>query len=193
MLSGSDYRQVAVIHAASISKGFLSTMGEPFLALMYEAIDKSPESVLIVEKVDGAIIGFVAGTSNLGSVYRVMLKSWGRLMVALLPSLVSPRRVFRIFETVFFSGKNQAPNSTLPADELLSIAVLPDGRGKGYADKLFVALQDHFRERGVRSFKIIVGDVLAPAHRFYKKMGAIPSGRAEVHRGSGSTIYVCKL
>ena len=34
------YRQVAALHATSIDQGFLSTLGEPFLALMYRALTK---------------------------------------------------------------------------------------------------------------------------------------------------------
>ena len=49
----STYRQVAALHAASIDQGFLATLGLPFLALMYRAIDEATDSVLMIEEKEG--------------------------------------------------------------------------------------------------------------------------------------------
>jgi len=51
-------------------------------------------------------------------------------------------------------------------------------------------LAEEFMRRKARQFKIVVGDALEPAHRFYKKMGARPVAKTEVHKGSGSIVYV---
>lgn len=190
MLSKAEYRQVAEAHAKGIFKGFLSTLGVSFLALLYEAIDKSDDSVLLVERANGRVVGFVAGTRSIGGVYRVMLHSWPRLVVALFPVLFSPRKLRRVIETVLFSRGGGQASDGLPPHELLSISVLKDFRGRGIAEKLFHGLVDHFFEQGVNSFKIVVGDPLEPAHRFYTRMGAVPVARAEVHAGSGSVIYI---
>lgn len=193
MLSQDDYRQVAHIHSQGIRDGFLSSLGESFLALLYESIDRSQNSVLLVAKEGECVIGFVAGTVSLGEVYRIMLRSWWRLLASMLPALMSPKKVFKIFETLFFSSKSQADSLSVPKAELLSIAVLQDFRGKGHAESLFRSLCEHFRSSHQRSFKIVVGDALVPAHRFYQKMGAYPVAAVEVHRGSGSTVYVCDV
>lgn len=189
-LSREDYRTVAAIHAEGIFKGFLSSLGVRFLALLYESIDRSTSSALIVVRSEGRIVGFVAGTRGLGPVYRIMLRSWGRLVGAMLPAIFSPKKILRIFETVAFSGKSPDAGQDLPREELLSISVLAEYRGKGYSEELFRALTAYFKEKGVPRFRIVVGDALEPAHRFYKKMGAKPVSRVEVHKGSGSVIYV---
>lgn len=193
MLTRDDYLEVARIHKEAISEGFLSTLGVSFLALLYESIDRAAGCVLIVERADGKIVGFVSGARGLGGVYRIMLGSWGRLFISLFPSLLSPSKLYRIGETVFFGKKSVDMGIELPHDELLSIAVSKEFRSKGHAEQLFRRLVSHFHETGVGKFKIVVGDALAPAHRFYCRMGAYPVARAEVHKGSGSTIYICDV
>lgn len=193
MLSSDDYRQVARIHQQAISEGFLSSLGVNFLSLLYEAIDRSRDSVLLVVRDGGRVVGFVSGAPGLREVYRYLLNSWFRLGMALLPSFFSPRKVFRILETFSFSRKNNPDLSSLPRDELLSIAVEESFRGKGHAETLFRDLQDYFRTAKVKQFKIVVGDALAPAHKFYCRMGARPVAQTEVHKGSGSVVYVCDV
>ena len=186
------YRRVAALHIANINQGFLATLGLGFLALMYEAIDQCESSVLLVSTVDGEVIGFVAGATGMGPIYRRMLRKWPRLFVALLPSLFSPRRVLRIMEILRYSG-GAADATALPSAELLSLVVDPAFRGRSHAETLYRALCDHFGSAGLPAFKIVVGAALAPAHRFYRRMGAHPAAELTVHKGSLSIVYVHKI
>lgn len=190
MLSKEEYRQIARIHKNGIFKGFLSTLSLGFLALLYEAIDQSTTSSLVVVRVKGKIVGFIAGSRDIRDVYRIMLRSSVRLIIALLPAFTSPQKIFRIFETVMFSKKKCSIDCDLPSEELLSISVLPECRGMGYADELFKSLVSEFKSRNIRRFKIVVGEALEPAHRFYKRMGARPVANVTVHKGIGSIVYV---
>ena len=182
------YRQVAALHAACIDQGFLATLGQPFLGLMYRAIDEAPGSVLIVDEAEGRVRGFVSGAAGMGAIYRRMLTHPVRLALALLPSLFRPSRLRRILEILRYGGGPGA--QPLPAAELLSIAVDPVWRGKGVAESLYRSLDAHWAGRGVPAFRITVGDALAPAHSFYRRMGAVPVARVEVHAGEGSVVYV---
>lgn len=183
------YRQVAALHASCIDQGFLTTLGVPFLTLMYRAIDEAEESFLLVEERNGHVVGFVSGSCGMGPIYRHMLRRPVSLVLALLPSLVRPSRLKRIFDIVRY-GRGSSGSEGLPTPELLSIAVSLDARGLGVAESLFRKLEMHFRLRGINAFKITVGDALTAAHRFYARMGAVPVGRTEVHAGEGSTVYV---
>lgn len=183
------YRQVAALHAANIDQGFLATLGIPFLSLMYQAIDEAPGSVLIVDEREGRVTGFVTGGIGMRPVYRRMLRQPLRLALSLLPSLIRLRRLKRIVDILRYSGGASQP-SALPAAELLSIAVDPAWRGKGIAESLYRRLVAHFDGDGVRAFRIVVGDGLLPAHRFYLRMGAKPAGKIEVHAGQASVVYV---
>jgi ribosomal protein S18 acetylase RimI-like enzyme len=192
MHSPEVYQQVARLHADNIDQGFLSSLGVSFLALLYEAIDANASSVLLLARHEGKVVGFVTGAEGMGSIYRELLRRWPRLALALLPALLSPRKVWKIAEIVFMGRKAQ-PLPNLPQAELLSIAVDPGQRGLGYAAALYAGLVQHFRERHVDGFRIVVGDSLAPAHRFYQRMGATPVGRIEVHKGQSSVMYSHEL
>lgn len=189
MTPAERYRQVAVLHAANIDQGFLATLGVPFLALMYRALDEAEESVLLTEEQGGRVVGFVSGGEGMGAIYRRMLRYPVRLGLSLLPSLVRPKRLKRILEILRY-GVNATDVHDLPNAELLSIAVDASVRGTGISERLYRRLQTHFSGRGVGAFRIVVGDSLAPAHRYYQKMGAKPVGRIEVHAGEGSVVYV---
>lgn len=183
------YRQVAVLHAANIDQGFLTTLGVPFLALMYRAMDEAQGSVLLTEEQGGRVVGFVSGGVGMGSIYRRMLRNPVALGLSLLPSLGRPKRLKRILEILRYSGGTESA-AALPQAELLSIAVDRAVRGSGVAERLYRRLEDHFAKRRVGAFRITVGDSLAPAHRYYQRMGAKPVARVEVHAGEGSVVYV---
>ena len=178
-----------MLHAASINQGFLATLGVRFLSLMYRAIDQADGSVLITEEQDGRVMGFVSGAVGMGPVYRRMVRHPLRLMASLAPSLVRPKRLWRILETIRYSrgAKNSAD---WPDAELLSIAVDSSMRGTGLSERLYRRLENHFVEQGKPAFRIIVGKALEPAHRYYRRMGAIPIGSIEVHAGEESVVYV---
>ena len=190
--SPADLQQVAELHAAGIDRGFLATLGTRFLRLLYRAIDESPAGTLAMEVRDGRVVGFIAGSDGMRPVLRRMLRHPVALAAALLPVLVRPRKLAGILEVLRAGGADDAPPGAppLPRAELLSLAVDPRYRGQGIADALYRTLQARFRERGILAFRIVVGDPLVPAHRFYRRMGARAAARTEVHRGAGSTIYV---
>ncbi len=186
------YRQVAALHSMNIDQGFLATLGTPFLALMYEAIDEATDSVLLVEEKEGRVAGFVAGGIGMGPIYRRMFGSPVRLIWSLLPVIGKPSAVARILEILRY-GRGSSTSGTFPEAELLSIAVAPTARGSGVAESLYRRLVEHLQMHGVHAFRITVGNGLAPAHRFYTRMGAVPVGQVEVHAGERSTIYVHHL
>ena len=99
------YREIARLHIECIEDGFLPTLGEAFLALLYEAIDVDPNNALIVESKNGKVIGFVAGGSGMRSIYYQMLKRWPRLFHSLVFSLLNPCKLKKIFEVIFNNSK----------------------------------------------------------------------------------------
>ncbi|WP_266157807.1 GNAT family N-acetyltransferase [Dyella silvatica] len=182
------YRRVAELHIANIDQGFLSSLGVGFLSLLYQAIDEGEDSVLLTVESDDRVVGFVAGSMGMGPVYRRMLRHAPRLALALLPSVLSPRRVWRIIEILRYS-RGHAQASSWPRAELLSIALDPACRGRDMAAALYQRLAQFFQSKGVAEFKIVVGAALGPAHKFYQRMGAVPIAQTEVHQGERSTVY----
>lgn len=185
------YRQVANLHATAIDRGFLTELGEPFLALLYEAIDQDASAVLITRSAEDRVVGFVSGGSGLGPLYRRLLRRAPSVAWSLLPTMLSPRKLRKIAELLWHSREEKADR--LPRAELMSIAVSPDLRRSGCAAELYRELCEHFRQHGVADFKIVVGDALAPAQAFYRKMGAEPVSQITVHGDVTSTVFVHRL
>lgn len=188
MTQPSIHQQVAELHASAISQGFLSELGPRFLTLLYEALDQSAASVLIVEVEGQRLRGFVSGGTGLGPVYWALLRRLPALFFALWPVIFSYRKLKRIAEVLLHT--RSASTDQLPASELYSIAVSPEFRGSGVAERLYTKLRDEFKARGISEFKIVVGDALVPAQTFYRKVGAVPVATVEVHDGVGSTVFV---
>lgn len=186
--SRSVYRQIAGIHASSIDKGFLSSLGVSVLSLIYEAIDADQNSILIVEIKNNEVVGFVAAGNGISSIYKELIYRLPRIIFALMPVLISLTKIKQILE-ILQHESNKIANTDLPSVELYSIAVKGTEQRKGTASRLYGKLVDHFREEGVEEFRIIVGDSLISAHKFYKQMGAIPMRKIAVHKGAESTIY----
>ena len=191
-LTRSNYRAVARLHCDHINQGFLATLGVPFLTLLYEAIDRDSESVLLVERVDHRIVGFVTGTRGLGRIYKQLLLKPLRLIYSLKSCILSPSKMYKILEVLLIS-KGTNISADLPKQELLSIVVNPAYQGGSHAENLFKALCSHFRAEGAKSFRIVVGSNLDRAHAFYTKMGSIPVEEIQVHKGDDSIVYVKKL
>ena len=191
-LNSNDYRTVASLHCDHINQGFLATLGVPFLTLLYEAIDKDSESVLLVERMDLKVIGFVTGTRGLGQIYKQLLLQPLRLIYSLKHCLLSPSKMYKILEVLLIS-KGTNISAGLPKQELLSIVVNHAYQGGGHAENLFKALCSHFRAEGASSFSIVVGSNLDRAHAFYTKMGSIPVKEIQVHKGADSVVYVKEL
>ena len=54
----------------------------------------------------------------------------------------------------------------------------------------FIGSRGSILGQGIDAYKVLVGDRLAVAHGFYKKMGAVPVLTQRLHGGSSSTIYI---
>ncbi len=191
-LNYTDYITIAKLHCDYINQGFLATLGVPFLTLLYESIDKDSESVLLVERVDSSIVGFVSGARGLGRIYKQLLLKPFRLIYSLKSCLLSPSKMYKIIEVLLITKESKV-SYDLPKQELLSIVVNPAYQGGGHAENLFKALCSHFKKEGVESFSIVVGSNLDRAHAFYKKMGSIPVKEIQIHKGINSLVYEKKL
>lgn len=185
---------IAQLHCQALRYGFLSRVGERFLALLYSTIRDIPDATLIAAVKGDRVVGFVSGAVCTGRLYRIFLRRHlvrGGLM--LLPHMISPARLCRLLETLTYPFRRRDPvdqEEPLPAAELLSIAVAEDQRGTGVAAELYGLLCQEFGRRRVGAFRIVVGAGLAPARRFYAKMGAREVKAIAVHRGEESVVLV---
>ncbi|GAI84256.1 unnamed protein product [marine sediment metagenome] len=182
--------QVAALHIQCISTGFISSMGIDFVTSLYEAIVKSKSSLGVVAVRNGKVLGFAAFTSNLNKLYKSVVWRKGLIFVLLLAgNMLSPRRVKKMFETLFYPARTKKMN--LPSAELLSIAVGPEERGKGLAGKLIEKGFQHCRKTGVDKVKVLIGKDNKAGNKLYRKTGFELIGQI-VNHGVLSNIYVAQ-
>jgi len=186
-----DAGQIAKIHKGEITKGFLSQLGEGFLSLFYEAIIFFPDSFVVVAEEGGRVVGFVSGCLNISELYKKFFKKYAiSSFFILLPKIFSLVIIKKIFET---KGYSQYTEENLPKEELLTIAVFKDFKGRGISKDIFERFVFEMKQRNVKSFKVVVGGDLERAIGFYEKMGLSFHSEIFVHKGAVSKIYIYQI
>ncbi len=186
-----DCSGVAKIHAQEIKLGFLSELGEKFLFYFYSAMIDSPNAFLIVAEDNGSIIGFISGCIDLKKFYRGFVRKY---IIKITPILF--KKVFninslkKILETTKYAKQEE---KKLPETELVSFAVSSQFQGRGVAKKLLDEFFSKMRKNGVEHIRVIVGEGLKSAIKFYEKNGFKFYSKSFVHQDMPSRIYICKL
>lgn len=186
------FRQLAEIHRQEIHAGFLSTLGEKFLVTLYESLS-GMESAFVIAAFDGdKLLGFIVGALDTGAVYKSFFRAAGaRAFLQVAPKLFSLARLKRTAETLLYPKRKQ--DVDLPEPEILNFCVRSDTQGSGVGGKLFAALCEEFRRRGVSEIRIVTGESQESAQRFYEHKGATLAASLEVHKGAQSRVYVYSL
>ena len=180
--------EVARLHIEGISTGFISSLGEKFVAALYESIAQSPHGFGFVAEQEGRIVGFVAFTTDLNGLYKSILKkNLFRFSLLLFRKLFSWNTIKKIAETLFYPTRSEG--SQLPKAELLSIVVADSQRGKGLARSLIQKGLAECQSRDISSVKVLVAGFNEPANRLYQRTGFKKAAQIENH-GVVSNIYV---
>jgi ribosomal protein S18 acetylase RimI-like enzyme len=183
----ADGWAVAQLHSNGITEGFLSSLGTPFLARLYQAMARSSDAILLLAQVDGGVAGFVAGSARPGRFYRWFLRTNApSAALALLPRALHPRVLVRMMETlrqVRSSGRDDA------AAELFAIAVSGSTRRGGIGAALVHRLEQELVQAGAETITVVVGASNAGARAFYERLGFSDAEPIQVHRGEPSVRY----
>jgi ribosomal protein S18 acetylase RimI-like enzyme len=186
------FKQVALIHEAEISEGFLSTLGTTFLARMYKSLALSPHSFLLIAQENENVVGFICGGFDTGKAMKQFMFAQGLFVIFLiLPKVLSIKSVKKIFETIFYPKKQL--DTVLPDAEILNFCVDRNAQRKGIGKMLFNALCERFRNAGVHAMKIVTGESQKKAQAFYESLSARKVAELEVHKGTKSYIYTFDL
>ncbi|MFA5553180.1 MAG: N-acetyltransferase [Phycisphaerae bacterium] len=190
-LNKSHSVHVGSIHIVGIPTGFISSLGKEFLSVLYEAIAEDRNSFGLVAIEDDKVLGFVAFSTNLSQLYKyVILKKGFKFTVILVRKMMSIKNIKKVWANLFYPKKMQ--QMALPDAELLSIAVVPEGRGKGIAKQLTNAGLEECRKRDIDKVKVLVADKNQPANKLYQKCGFEFITEISSH-GVLSNIYVANL
>ncbi|MCX5633503.1 MAG: N-acetyltransferase [Phycisphaerae bacterium] len=181
----------AVLHIQGIPTGFISSLGQEFVAALYEAIAEDKNSFGFVAIEDDKVLGFVAFSINLSRLYKyVALKKGFKFIFVLAKRMLFSRVIKKIWDNLFYPSKMKKMN--LPDAELLSIAIVPDGRGRGIAKQLVDAGFEECRKRRIEKVKVLVAADNEAANKLYKKCGFELNTQINSH-GVRSNVYIRDL
>lgn len=190
----SDSKAIALLHKECIPTGFLSSLDTKYLSLMYKIIIE--ERFCFVAEQDNKIIGFISGTIDSKALYKkIMSKNLLKLMPLFIKKIFSYtfiKKSISSFLIPFKTGKGEK-NKEEVLPELLSIVISKDIQSKGIGTKLLFELESELKQKGFKKYKVIAGDNLVSANKFYLKNGFILSEQIELHKGQVSNIYTKEL
>lgn len=185
----ADVSAVARLHKERIKEGFLSSLGEIFLEMVYGNFIASPHGILIVARDGENFAGYVSGVTSVRGFYADFLKHhFFQASFYVLKKFLRFSTLKKVMETLFYPQKTREQD--IPHAELLSIALDKRYTGRGIARKLFDALTEEFKGKNVKVFKVIVGAGLKDALKFYENAGCKKHSEIEIHKGEKSFIYV---
>jgi ribosomal protein S18 acetylase RimI-like enzyme len=183
--SDGDAPSSAALHASQISQGFLSLLGPGFLRRLYRRIGRWPESFLLVAGDEGAVVGFVAGSTNVAGLYRSFLLHDGiPAALGAAGALLAGWR--RALDTLGHARSDGAGAGRGP--ELLAIAVDPAWQGRGIGRQLVASFLDEVDARGGDAAHVVVGADNRSAVSLYEGAGFVAVERFELHAGTESLL-----
>ena len=96
---------VARLHIQGIKTGFLSTLGNRFLMRLYKDIARTQGSIVLVACDDNnSLIGFVAGATDTGKMYkRILFRCGWHYCIMLFPRACNFVVLKKIIETMLYS------------------------------------------------------------------------------------------
>ena len=192
--SDRDIKQLIQIHRREIHSGFLTSLGDKILVILFSLAVESKHSLLLtVKDVDrDEQIGFLLGTLDTGLFYKDFFrKKLFSAVLVLFPKIFSFSTAKKMIEVLLYPSKQEALN--YPDAELLDIAISSKYQGLGLAKQLFNEFSAQLYNVGIREFKITTGEQLEGAQRFYEGLGAVKTATIEVHKGKKTIVYIYKI
>jgi ribosomal protein S18 acetylase RimI-like enzyme len=181
----------ASLHIHGIPTGFISSLGQEFVAALYEAIAEDKNSFGFVAVEDDKVLGFVAFSINLSRLYKyVALKKGFKFAFVLAKSVLSLQVIKKVWDNLFYPSKMRKMD--LPDAELLSIVIAPEGRGRGIAKQLVDEGFGECQKRKIEKVKVLVAADNEAANKLYKKCGFQFHSEINSH-GVKSNIYVAEI
>ena len=189
--SRADVAAVAALHAMSIP-GLLSTLGQPFLRVLYRRVVRSPGAFLYVAELpQHGVVGFVAGADDSGAFMRAFVRRDG-VRAAAAANVRGVAALKQVVETLR-RGRATGERPAVPPAELLALAVAPEGRGIGLGGELVAACTAEFRRRGVRTAHVVTDANNATAIVTYEGAGFRRLGTRRDHSGETALVLGVEL
>lgn len=185
--------EIALFHEQGLVQGFLRKLGFSFLTSMYKYLIKHELVYVYIE--EAKIKGFVSASLSTGQVMRrFVTNSPSGIINILIAVLKTPSLLKSIFETYKSSHTlSSNPSLKLPSVELLSIVVSKNAQQSGVGSLLLLALENKLKSLGIQQYKVVAGEKLTGANRFYLKNGFEKVAQIIIHDEDISNVYVKEL
>jgi ribosomal protein S18 acetylase RimI-like enzyme len=174
--AAEEFRYIARLHSESITGGFLSTLGLPFLSNLYGGISAAPQSGVLVARDADRVLGFAAFTADLGACYRwVLTRRFVPLGISLVPNLLNLSIYRNVIQTLAYplhaSREPSGASSAQPRAELLAVSVGDQARGRGIGKTLLRAVDERFTQLRVTQYFVVTHGTDERSNNFYKACG----------------------
>ncbi len=187
-----DVADVARLHKTQIPSGFISSLPLSVVQRLYKTI--AGNELLYVISEHDKVLGFVSASLNTSKLYkRFVIQN----MLAILPVFTTLifRKNFlkRSLETLKAPAKTKTAKIEDELPELLSVVVRPGRQAGGVGKMLLDKLESELKSREISKYKVVAGNKLISANRFYEKYGFELSRQTEIHKGDKSNVYIKSL
>jgi ribosomal protein S18 acetylase RimI-like enzyme len=178
----SDAAAAAALHIGQIREGFLTVLGLRFLRRLYRRVARVPGSFLLVVEDDATTVGFLAGSTDVASLYRTFVWCDGAAAV-----LACGWRLLRSWRRVLETLRHGTGGAGEGA-ELLAVAVDPIVQGRGAGTLLVERFLTEIGLRGQDAAYVVVAAGNEAAVALYRRAGFRPVKRFELHPGTESLL-----
>jgi ribosomal protein S18 acetylase RimI-like enzyme len=164
---------MANLHVSAFPGFFLTSLGKPFLRLLYEGFMKHPQGLCLAAEETGVIVGFVAGTLDPSGFFRRLLRQQAlSFAIAAVPGLLN-RPLFTIRKCLgALLYRGETPGGIPEAVLLSSLAVSPAIQSKGVGQALVRGFADEVRQRGGKAVYLTTDETENErTNRFYARCG----------------------
>lgn len=185
----NDLEQVVQIHLNVLGYTLNSSLGPGHLAAMYRVMANSQDSYVGVFHVDGKPVGVVSGTVDLDKTRSLIFCSLHfRHWFALLFHVVQQPQLIREWQKSNIIGKPIFSEGAPIQAILTTIAIDPAYQNKGVGKSLLLALEDFFRQQGVKKYHLDTLITNLNARNFYEAQGF-----KQVETRADSVVYLKTL
>jgi len=198
----NDAKTLANIHRSEINSGFLSSLHSMVLTQLYKHLS-STGTLIIATNNENEIAGFISCVTSLKKFYISFICRKGIIIAPfLLTEVFNADRFKKIIEIALLplkNDKNSKPNhkskATSPEElpELLSIAVSKKFQKDGIGGLLLSSLEKELTLQNIKKYRVVAGESLVGANKFYLKNGFKLSEQIEIHENEFSNIYVKEI
>lgn len=165
-----DAEAVASLHERAMGRSLWARLGRPFLEALYRELTQNPDFLGYVYEEEGAVKGFIAGTTHSQGLFaRTLARGWRRLLIPLLTGLLRhPSAVLPLLATPFYFRASGVADVRA---ESLFCSFVPELRGRRVSGHINKVLFEELRRRGHRAVKITTEEDNAAALRQLRSWG----------------------